>query len=95
MDFRRPRRSFCFLSFLVRVADWALIAFVSKPYIPHGGSGWRINGASVAPFTLGSPYQLESPDIPKQAIAHVRDDHLHQLFGDFDDHLEDVSIGMS
>jgi len=24
----------------------------------------------------------------------VRDERLHQKFGDFDDHLEDVTIGM-
>ncbi|KAG5336879.1 hypothetical protein C0989_011669 [Termitomyces sp. Mn162] len=31
-------------------------------------------------------------DLPRRAVALVRDEHRHHKFGDFDDHLEDVSI---
>ncbi|TFK39050.1 hypothetical protein BDQ12DRAFT_682936 [Crucibulum laeve] len=64
----------------------ALIPYVSQ----SSSSSWRPAAGSA--FTPGSPFQLASSDLPVRAIAHVRDDHLHHAFGDFDDHLEDVSI---
>jgi hypothetical protein len=44
-------------------------------------------------FAPGSSFRLASDDLPQRAVALVRDEHLHQQFGDFDDHLEDVTIG--
>lgn len=44
-------------------------------------------------FTPGSKFLLESPDIPAEAIKLVNEQNLHYAFGDFDDHLEDVTIG--
>jgi len=35
---------------------------------------------------------LGSPNIPVEAAKLVQE-HLHLAFGDFDDHLEDVTIG--
>ncbi|KAJ6508518.1 hypothetical protein C8R45DRAFT_967702 [Mycena sanguinolenta] len=64
----------------------AMIPFISQ------GAGWRPYTAEAAAFTTGSLFQLSSPDIPRRAIALVRDQELHQKFGDFDDHLEDVTI---
>ncbi|TFK69556.1 UPF0172-domain-containing protein [Pluteus cervinus] len=62
------------------------------PYISQTGGNWRQNGSAVAPFSPGSPYQLSSSDIPTRAVTHVKEEHLHHAFGDFDDHLEDVTI---
>jgi len=63
------------------------------PYLPLGTStSWRPYSSGVPAFTAGSSFTLASSDSPTRAIALVRDDHLHQNFGDFDDHLEDVTI---
>ena len=43
-------------------------------------------------FTPGSSFTLTSQDIPSRAVELVRDRQLHQKFGDFDDHLEDVTV---
>ena len=48
--------------------------------------------ASV-PFSSGSSFQLSPPDLPSRAVTLVQEQHLQQKFGDFDDHLEDVTIG--
>ena len=34
-----------------------------------------------------------SSDLPIQAVKLVQEQNLHFAFGDFDDHLEDVTIG--
>ncbi|KAK0217114.1 hypothetical protein IW262DRAFT_1449534 [Armillaria fumosa] len=63
--------------------DVALVPYVSQ------GSSWRCNPADFAP---GSLFQLESAELPARAIKLVKERRLHQKFGDFDDHLEDVTI---
>jgi hypothetical protein len=40
----------------------------------------------------GSSFQLADAESPKRALALLRDARLLQKFGDFDDHLEDVTI---
>ncbi|KAJ7677476.1 hypothetical protein B0H17DRAFT_944892 [Mycena rosella] len=60
------------------------------PYISQGTS-WRPSGEANA-FSAGSAFQLSSPDLPRRALALVQAQGSHQLFGDFDDHLEDVTI---
>ncbi|KAG6909424.1 hypothetical protein DXG01_000577 [Tephrocybe rancida] len=61
------------------------------PYI-SSASSWRPYSGNPSPFSKGSSYRVASDDIPRRAIALVRDERRHQRFGDFDDHLEDVSI---
>ncbi|PFH50510.1 hypothetical protein AMATHDRAFT_75589 [Amanita thiersii Skay4041] len=61
------------------------------PYVPSGAS-WKPHPGSNAAFAPKSPFQLVSADIPSRAADFVKNDHLHQAFGDFDDHLEDVTI---
>ncbi|KAF8895190.1 hypothetical protein BD779DRAFT_1498023 [Infundibulicybe gibba] len=56
------------------------------PYTFQPPSSWR------PVQTPGSVFQLASGDIPQRAINLVRDQQKHELFGDFDDHLEDVKI---
>ncbi|KAK0473451.1 hypothetical protein IW261DRAFT_1504447, partial [Armillaria novae-zelandiae] len=58
------------------------------PYISQGPS-WRCSPADFAP---GSLFQLDSADLPARAVKLVKERRLHQKFGDFDDHLEDVTI---
>lgn len=65
-----------------------------QPYISSPPSSWRPYSGETVAFSPGSSFKLSSDDLPSKAIALVRDRHLHQIFGDFDDHLEDVSIGL-
>jgi ER membrane protein complex subunit 8/9 len=46
----------------------------------------------VEAFSSGSPFKLASEDSPSRAITLSGDTRLLQIFGDFDDHLEDVTI---
>lgn len=64
------------------------------PFLPAPGSTtvWNRVSAPPEPFTAGSSFRLSSEHSPKVAIGFVRDERLHQKFGDFDDHLEDVTI---
>ncbi|KAF9005442.1 hypothetical protein BDQ17DRAFT_348710 [Cyathus striatus] len=64
------------------------------PYVPQASSSasWRPHSSNVQPFSPGSIFQLFSNDLPSRAVALVRDDYSHNSFGDFDDHLEDVSV---
>ncbi|KAF9474161.1 UPF0172-domain-containing protein [Pholiota conissans] len=64
------------------------------PYLPQpsSSSNWRPVEGSPAPFTPGSRFQLESTSIPADAAKYVLEHNLHFAFGDFDDHLEDVTI---
>ncbi|KAG5728405.1 Neighbor of COX4 [Termitomyces sp. T112] len=55
-------------------------------------SSWRPFSGSPAPFSQNSSFKLALDDLPRRAVALVRDEHRHHKFGDFDDHLEDVSI---
>ncbi|KAG6877173.1 hypothetical protein C0992_010646 [Termitomyces sp. T32_za158] len=69
----------------------ALIPYTSL----SASSSWRPFSGNPVPFSQGSSFRLASDDLPRRAVALVRDERRHQKFGDFDDHLEDVSIGMS
>ncbi|KAJ6585169.1 hypothetical protein B0H19DRAFT_1108603 [Mycena capillaripes] len=61
------------------------------PYVSQGAT-WRPYSGEITAFNQGSVFQLASPDLPGRAISLVREQTRHQLFGDFDDHLEDVTI---
>ncbi|KAJ7796175.1 hypothetical protein B0H14DRAFT_2916229 [Mycena olivaceomarginata] len=61
------------------------------PYISQGAT-WRPYSGDASAFSPGSIFQLSAPDLPRRAISLVREQELHQKFGDFDDHLEDVTI---
>ncbi|KIK81424.1 hypothetical protein PAXRUDRAFT_832875 [Paxillus rubicundulus Ve08.2h10] len=63
------------------------------PYLPQASStSWRPQTLNPPAFAPGSRIMLADPQTPSRAVALVRDDHLHHEFGDFDDHLEDVTI---
>jgi len=67
------------------------------PYLPQGTStSWRPAVASKAaeqPFTsASSQFKLQQPSSPSRALELIRQSKLQEKFGDFDDHLEDVSI---
>ncbi|PPQ86319.1 hypothetical protein CVT25_005620 [Psilocybe cyanescens] len=63
------------------------------PYHPLAAtSTWRPVSGEPLPFTPGSKFQLSSADSPSEAARYVQDQNLHFAFGDFDDHLEDVTI---
>ncbi|KAF9553878.1 UPF0172-domain-containing protein [Agrocybe pediades] len=66
----------------------ALVPYVS----PSSTSNWRPLSGEPAPFSPNSRFQLASSDSPSEATRYVQDQHLHHAFGDFDDHLEDVTI---
>ncbi|KIK63986.1 hypothetical protein GYMLUDRAFT_221170 [Collybiopsis luxurians FD-317 M1] len=62
------------------------------PYIAQSSSSsWRPS-TDPSLFTPGSRFSLSSPDLPSRAVTLVREQQLHRKFGDFDDHLEDVTI---
>jgi len=48
-------------------------------------SSWR-------PVLTPGFFQLASSDLPNRAVKLVEEQNLHFAFGDFDDHLEDVTI---
>jgi len=70
------------------------------PFLPSTsqGSSWtrqpRIGGASSSPSSENRPpFYLEEPErSPVAALNAIREQCLHHQFGDFDDHLEDVTI---
>ncbi|KAL4073081.1 hypothetical protein V8B97DRAFT_1869328 [Scleroderma yunnanense] len=65
------------------------------PYLPQLGSAtgaWRPHPFDPAAFTPGSQVTLVNTESPLRAVALVKNDRLHHQFGDFDDHLEDVTI---
>ena len=60
---------------------------IEKPYSAASStSSWR-------PVLTPGSFQLASSDLPIQAVKLVEENNLHFAFGDFDDHLEDVTIG--
>ena len=63
-----------------------------QPYLTHTLTSWRPVSSEPPPFTPGSAFQLADAQSSKRALALVRDARLHLKFGDFDDHLEDVTI---
>ncbi|KDQ62525.1 hypothetical protein JAAARDRAFT_30427 [Jaapia argillacea MUCL 33604] len=62
------------------------------PFLPSSSSSWRPVSVSPAPFTEGSSFVLESSGTPARALYVVQRWQMHHKFGDFDDHLEDVTI---
>jgi len=63
------------------------------PYLPQSGlTTWRPQTFQPPAFTPGARVTLANPEAPSVAVSLVRDTHMHQKFGDFDDHLEDVTI---
>ncbi|KAJ7069647.1 hypothetical protein C8F01DRAFT_1207243 [Mycena amicta] len=60
------------------------------PYLPQGIT-WRPESGEQG-FSAGSKFQFTSKDAAQRALALVRDEWRHETFGDFDDHLEDVTI---
>ncbi|KDQ25440.1 hypothetical protein PLEOSDRAFT_1077992 [Pleurotus ostreatus PC15] len=60
----------------------------TQPYESTGPtpSSWRPSPSD------STPYSLDDPAIPPRAVSLVRESRLHEKFGDFDDHLEDVTI---
>ncbi|EGN98368.1 hypothetical protein SERLA73DRAFT_183333 [Serpula lacrymans var. lacrymans S7.3] len=63
------------------------------PYLTQSStSSWRRYSSQPPAFSAGSVITLERDDSPSQAVQLVRDSKLHQKFGDFDDHLEDVTV---
>ncbi|KAH8825329.1 hypothetical protein DL96DRAFT_1612808 [Flagelloscypha sp. PMI_526] len=66
------------------------IAFV--PYIATSPTSWKPFAESGKPFLTNSAFQLISSDIVDRSISLIRTQSLQNSFGDFDDHLEDVTI---
>ncbi|KAF8551677.1 Metallo-dependent hydrolase [Imleria badia] len=63
------------------------------PYLPQSGpTTWRPQAFQPPAFTPGARVTLANPESPSVAVSLVRDSQMHQKFGDFDDHLEDVTI---
>ncbi|KAF9043830.1 hypothetical protein BDZ89DRAFT_1155880 [Hymenopellis radicata] len=56
------------------------------------GSTWRPHAQASSAYSPGSPFRLASPDLPTRAVALVKEKKLEEKFGDFDDHLENVTI---
>ncbi|KAE9387895.1 UPF0172-domain-containing protein [Gymnopus androsaceus JB14] len=70
------------------------------PYLPQSSSSlssWRPYTSTPSPFSSGSIFTLTtasgSASLPALAKTLVKDHKTHQAFCDFDDHLEDVSLG--
>ncbi|KIM35902.1 hypothetical protein M413DRAFT_449526 [Hebeloma cylindrosporum] len=64
------------------------------PYIAQTPtSNWRpVPPTEFQAFTPGSKFQFSDPSTPVEAVRLVQEHNLHFAFGDFDDHLEDVTI---
>ncbi|KDR82376.1 hypothetical protein GALMADRAFT_237654 [Galerina marginata CBS 339.88] len=63
------------------------------PYLASSSmSGWRPAPSDPPAFTPGSKFKLSLSDTPSEAAKYVQEQNLHFAFGDFDDHLEDVTI---
>ncbi|KAI5896896.1 UPF0172-domain-containing protein [Schizophyllum commune H4-8] len=88
---RRIRDSFA--NAAAFVIDGEQIGTGSAALVPYtfntSTSSWTRSSSS---FTEGSPYRLTSTDIPLRAVKLVRQEQREKKFGDFDDHLEDVTI---
>ncbi|THH09948.1 hypothetical protein EW145_g1652 [Phellinidium pouzarii] len=65
------------------------------PYLPQGSSSpWRPapHNGDIQSFSATSQFKLEPPSAAADILRLIRDSNLHLKLGDFDDHLEDVSI---
>jgi hypothetical protein len=69
-----------------------------QPYLTlQSSSSWRPYSSQPAAFTPSSQFVLVSQDSPSRAATLIEEKRgepnaVLQKFGDFDDHLEDVSI---
>ncbi|KAF8530123.1 hypothetical protein BU17DRAFT_78696 [Hysterangium stoloniferum] len=61
----------------------ALLLFTSN------GSSWKPQPSA---FTAGSNVTLQNPNSPTRVLTLIREKELHHKFGDFDDHIEDVTV---
>lgn len=74
------------------------LIFTIQPYLPQSSStSWRPYSTAPPAFTPSSPFTLASQDSPSRAatLLETKRDGINAIllkFGDFDDHLEDVSI---
>lgn len=65
------------------------------PYLTSGSSTlWRpaVRKEDVQPFTETSHFKLALQSSPTRALELIQGPKLYEKLGDFDDHLEDVSI---
>ncbi|KAF9261127.1 UPF0172-domain-containing protein [Marasmius fiardii PR-910] len=62
------------------------------PYLAQSSTTWRPVNEASAPFTSNSSFKMASEGLPTRAAELVRDNHAQEIFGDFDDHLENVTI---
>ncbi|KAF9523904.1 hypothetical protein CPB83DRAFT_862113 [Crepidotus variabilis] len=63
------------------------------PYLPLPSTNdWRPASDAQQPFTPSSRFQLQSSGSPAEAARLVNEVNQQFAFGDFDDHLEDVTI---
>jgi len=73
-------------------SEGALVPYLASSPTSH----WRPlpsdSNSDPQPFSPGSKFQFLDPDTPTEAVKLVQDRNLHFAFGDFDDHLEDVTI---
>jgi hypothetical protein len=80
------------VSWILSAALFPRLSFL-EPYLPQSGlTTWRPQTFQPPAFTPGARVTLANPEAPSVAVSLVRDTHMHQKFGDFDDHLEDVTI---
>ncbi|KAJ7095735.1 hypothetical protein B0H15DRAFT_826858 [Mycena belliarum] len=75
------------------VVDGKNLASGEAALVPYTfqGTTWRPYSDDTTAFNVGSAFQLAAPDLPRRALALVHEKR-HFMFGDFDEHLEDVTI---
>jgi len=71
------------------VIDGDKLATTEAALIPYSASS---STSSWRPVLTPGFFQLAPSDLPIQAVKLVEEQNLHFAFGDFDDHLEDVTI---
>ncbi|KAF7422847.1 hypothetical protein PC9H_011006 [Pleurotus ostreatus] len=76
------------------VIDGETIGSGAPALLPYESTGPTPSSWRPSPSD-STPYSLDDPAIPPRAVSLVRESRLHEKFGDFDDHLEDVTIGSS
>lgn len=53
------------------------------------GDRWKKHPSGFSPY---SPFELQYATSPARALSLIREQSLHLKLGDFDDHLERVSV---
>lgn len=82
------RRSRVSCKIMCKAADYPCLTNPKQPYLFNGAT-WR---PDLSAFSSSSKISLESPRSPSRALVLIRDHRLHRQLGDFDDHLENVSV---